>query len=121
MTVTRPVAVEGPTFAFENVRHALTPGRRSTDTRLEIDYRSTQGGRHAIELPEGARLRQVIADGTPLVIRDQDGRLELPLQPGAHNLQIEWQTDTGVSLATRPGAVELGAPVEQRRDDDRGA
>ena len=111
VTVTRPVAIEGPTFAFENVRHALTPGRRSTDTRLEIDYRSTQGGRHAISLPEGARLRQVIADGTPLVIRDQDGRLELPLQPGAHNLQIEWQTDTGVSVATRPGAVKLGAPV----------
>jgi hypothetical protein len=111
VTVTRPVAIEGPTFAFENVRHALTPGRRSTDTQLEIDYRSTQGGRHAIELPEGARLRQVIADGTPLVIRDQDGRLELPLQPGAHNLKIEWQTDTGASFATRPGAVKLGAPA----------
>jgi hypothetical protein len=102
VTVTRPVAIEGPTFAFENVRHALTPGRRSTDTRLEIDYRSTQGGRHAIELPEGARLRQVIADGTPLVIRDQDGRLELPLQPRSQSPD-EWQTDTGVS-ATRPGA-----------------
>lgn len=111
VTATRPVAIEGPTFAFENVLHALTPGRRSTDSRLEIGYRSTQGGRHAIELPEGARLRQVMADGAPLVIRDQDGRLELPLQPGAHSLQIEWQTDTGVSFATRPGAVELGAPA----------
>src|SRR5688572_10690558 len=109
VTATRPVAVEGPTFAFENVLHALTPGRRSTDTRLDIGYRSTQGGRHAIQLPEGARLRQVMGDGVPLVIRDQDGRLELPLQPGAHSLQIEWQTDTGVSLATRPGAVGLGA------------
>jgi len=109
MTATRPIAVEGPTFAFENVLYALTPGRRSTDTRLEIGYRSTQGDRHAIQLPEGARLRQVMADGAPLVIRDQDGRLELPLQPGAHSLQIEWQTDTGVSFAMRPGVVELGA------------
>ena len=109
--VTRPAAIEGPTFAFENVVHALTPGRRSTDARLAIDYRSTQGGRHAIELPAGARLRQVTADGAPLVIRDRDGRLELPLQPGAHRLEIEWQADTGVSLATRPGAVKLGAPA----------
>jgi hypothetical protein len=107
--ITRPPAVEGPTFAFETVRHALKPGRRSADTRLEIGYRSTQGGRHAIELPEGARLRQVLADGAPLVIREEDGRLELPLQPGAHQFQIEWQTDTGVSHATRPGAVRLGA------------
>jgi hypothetical protein len=111
VTVTRPVAIDGPTFAFESVRHGLTPGRRSSDTQLEIAYRSTQGGRHAIGLPEGARLRQVLADGTPLVIRDQDGRLELPLQPGAHSFQIEWQTDTGVSIATRPGAVDLGAPA----------
>ena len=110
-TVTRPAAIEGPTFAFETVRHTLTPGRRSTDARLEIGYRSTQGGRHAIELPKGARLRQVLADGSPLVIRDQDGRLELPLQPGEHQLAIEWQADTGISLATRPGAVTLGAPA----------
>jgi hypothetical protein len=110
-TVTRPAAIEGPTFAFETVRHALTPGRRSTDTHLEIGYRSTQGGRHAIDLPEGARLRQVLADGAPLVIRDQKGRLELPLQPGEHQLAIDWQTDTGLSLATRPGAVTLGVPA----------
>ena len=82
VTATRPVAVEGPTFAFENVLHALTPGRRSTDTRLEIGYRSTQGGRHAIELPEGARLRQVMADGAPLVIRDQDGRARVAAAAG---------------------------------------
>ncbi len=111
VTVTRPAAIEGPTFAFESVQHRLTPGRRSTDVLLEIDYRSTQGGRHVIGLPEGARLTQVFADGAPLALRAQDGELELPLQPGAHQLRIEWQTDTGVSLATRPGVVTLGAPA----------
>ena len=110
-TVTRPPAVAGPTFAFESVRHTLTPGRRSTDTMLEIEYRSTQGGRHVIELPDGARLKSIAADGTPLQLRDQDGKLALPLAPGAHQLRIEWQVDTGVSLATRPGCVVLGAPA----------
>jgi hypothetical protein len=111
VTVSRPAAVEGPTFAFENVRQALTPGRRSTDVVLQIDYRSTQGGRHEIQLPQGARLREVSADGQPLVLRDQDGRLELPLLPGAHSLQIDWQVDEGFSVVTRPGAVALGAPA----------
>jgi hypothetical protein len=114
-TVTRPAAVAGPTFAFEGVRHALTPGRRSTDTTLQIDYRSTQGGRHVIGLPEGARLRSVLADGAPLALRDEDGKLALPLQPGAHQLQIDWQTDVGISLVTRPGAVALGAPASNVR------
>jgi hypothetical protein len=111
VTVTRPAAVAGPTFAFERVRHALTPGRRSTDTTLEIDYRSTQGERHVLELPEGARLQSVLADGEPLLLRDQDGELALPLQPGEHQLQIAWQADVGTSLVTRPGAVGLGAPA----------
>ena len=111
VTVTRPAAIEGPTFAFESVQYRLTPGRRSTDVLLEIAYRSTQGGRHVIGLPEGARLTQVFADGAPLALRARDGELELPLQPGTHQFRIEWQTDTGVSLATRPGAVTLGAPA----------
>jgi hypothetical protein len=111
VTVTRPEAIAGATFAFESVRQTLAAGRRSTDVTLQIDYRSTQGGRHEIRLPEGSRLREVSADGQPLVLRDQDGRLELPLLPGAHSLQIDWQVDEGYSVATRPGTVALGAPA----------
>jgi hypothetical protein len=111
VAVARPEAIAGATFAFESVRQTLTPGRRSTDVILQLDYRSTQGGRHEIRLPEGARVREVLADGQPLVLRDQDGRLELPLLPGTHTLQIDWQVERGYSVATRPGTVALAAPA----------
>jgi hypothetical protein len=109
--ITRPAAVRGPSFAFESVTHTVTTGRRSTDTSLVLGYRSTQGERHTIRLPAGARLQSVIADGQPLTLRDQDGELALPLMPGTHEIGVSWQAADGIALAARPGVVDLGAPA----------
>lgn len=109
LSVLRPAPVEGPTVAFEHVRQQVEAGQRSTDTTLDIAYRSTQGGRHVLELPAGARLQSVLSDGEPLAIRDENGELALPLQPGEHRYRLSWQNEGGASLVTRPGAVTLGA------------
>jgi hypothetical protein len=111
LDVMRPAPVEGPTVAFEYVQQEVAAGQRSTDTALEIAYRSTQGGRHVLTLPSGARLQSVTADGQPLAIRDENGRLALPLQPGEHRYSLAWQQDGGAKLVTRPGALVLGAPA----------
>jgi hypothetical protein len=111
LTISRPPGVEGATFAFERVDQRLAVGRRATDVALQLDYRSTQGGRHVIKLPDGARLQSVLADGQPLTLDLRDGELALPLQPGEHSLQIAWQVDRGVHVATRPDIVDLKAPA----------
>jgi hypothetical protein len=111
VTITRPAAVAGATFAFERVDQRLMVGQRASDVKLELSYRSTQGGRHVIKLPDGARLQSVLADGNSLTLDLRDGELALPLEPGAHALQISWQVDRGVGLATRPEAVDLRAPA----------
>jgi hypothetical protein len=111
LTITRPAGVEGATFAFERVDQRLAVGRRATDVTLQLDYRSTQGGRHVISLPDGARLQSVLADGQPLTLDLRDGELALPLQPGSHSLSVSWQVDRGVRLATRPDVVDLKAPA----------
>jgi len=115
LSVSRPPPVEGPTVAFEYLRHEVSVGQRSTDTALDIAYRSTQGGRHVLGLPAGARLQSVTADGQPLAIRDENGQLALPLQPGTHSYRLAWQQDTGAGLVTRPGAVALGAAASNVR------
>ena len=53
LAISRPAGIEGATFAFERVDQHLAVGRRATDVTLQIDYRSTQGGRHVIKLPDG--------------------------------------------------------------------
>jgi hypothetical protein len=110
LKVSRPAGVEGATFAFERVDQRFVVGRRATDVTLQLDYRSTQGGRHAITLPPGARLQSVQTDGQPLTLDLREGELALPLQPGSHSLQIAWQLDDGVRIGTRPGVVDLRAP-----------
>jgi hypothetical protein len=111
LTISRPAGIEGATFAFERVDQRLAVGRRATDVTLQLDYRSTQGGRHVIRLPDGARLQAVRADGQPLTLDLLDAELALPLQPGAHSLQIAWQVDRGARIATRPDVVDLGMPA----------
>ena len=111
LAISRPAGVEGATFAFERVDQHLAVGRRATDVTLQIDYRSTQGGRHVIKLPTDARLQSVQADGQPLTLDLRDGELALPLQPGAHSLQIAWQVSRGARLTTRPDVVDLQAPA----------
>jgi hypothetical protein len=111
LAVTRPAPIEGATVAFEQLRQHLAVGQRSTDASLELAYRSTQGGRHVLKLPAGARLQSVQADGQPLAIRDENGELALPLQPGNHNFGLTWQQDAGAGLVTRPGTTVLGAPA----------
>jgi hypothetical protein len=110
LAISRPVGVEGATFAFERVDQRLAVGRRATDVTLQLQYRSTQGGRHVIALPAGARLQSVQADGQALALDLREGELALPLQPGTHQLDVAWQVDGGAQIATRPGLVDLRAP-----------
>jgi len=111
LAVTRPAPIEGATVAFEELRQHLVVGQRSTDTSLKLAYRSTQGGRHVLKLPSGARLQSVLSDDQPLAIRDENGELALPLQPGNHHFALTWQQDKGAGLVTRPGTTSLGAPA----------
>jgi hypothetical protein len=111
VAIERPAPLAGSTVAFDRLRQDVVVGQRSTDTTLEISYRSTQGGRHVLALPAGARLQSVTSDGQPLAIRDENGQLALPLQPGAHAYVLTWQQDGGAGLVTRPGLVQLGAPA----------
>ena len=111
LSITRPEAIAGDSVAFEHVTQDIDVGHRSTDMSLSIRYRSTQGGRHEVQLPEGARLQSVAMDGQPLALHAEQGKLVLPLQPGVHQVVIALQSDIGAALVTRPQPVSLGAPA----------
>ena len=121
LAISRPAGVEGATFAFERVDQHLAVGRRATDVTLQLDYRSTQGGRHVIKLPTDARLQSVQADGQPLTLDLRDGELALPLQPGAHSLQIAWQVESGCAVRDPSGHGRSAGTGEQRRHPHRAA
>jgi hypothetical protein len=91
VAVMRPKGVDGQTITLDAVVLALTPGRRATDAGASLSLRSSQGGNHAVELPEGAQLLSVAIDGRPQPIRAEGRVVTLPMEPGAHAIEIGWR------------------------------
>lgn len=117
--ITRPERAEGPTLAIDSVRQTVSVGKRSSSTSLALVYRSTQGGRHAITLPPTARVTSVRLNGQPVPLRPDNGELWVSLVPGMNSLDVDWETPAGVSLSTRPAAVNLHATASNAHTEIR--
>jgi hypothetical protein len=109
LKVSRPIAARGATLAIDNVELGSQVGKRATESSLILNYRSTQGGRHTLQLPPDAQVSAVSVDGNPVQVRPERGELPLAVLPGAHRIQVDWQRDTGARLLTRAPAVNLGS------------
>ena len=107
LRIARPVAAAGGSFAIDNVMLGTRVGKRTSDTTLELNYRSTQGGRHGIRLPADARVSEVAVDGVSVPVRPDQGELPLAVLPGTHRIHVAWQGDQGAGLQTRAPAVDL--------------
>jgi hypothetical protein len=110
VSVSRPSAVAGNTLAIDNVNQTIVTGRRTSDSTLTFAYRSTQGNQHSIGLPAGARLTDVAIDEKIVPLRAENGQLQLALIPGAHHVQIRWQSDDAVRMIVRSPIVDLKVP-----------
>ena len=111
VTITRPEAVAGSTLAFDEVNYGTEFGKRSLTARLQLSYRSTQGGRHVITLPEAARVTEVTVDDQPVPVRPEKGALPLSLLPGAHSVGITWTEPRGPGFVAQPSKVDIAHPA----------
>jgi hypothetical protein len=111
LAVTQPKAVAGDSLAFDEVGLESAVGDRATETSVRLLARSTRGGEHAIALPPGAELLEARRDGQPLSLAVRDGKLSLPLLPGAHSFELRLREPHGIAAATRSAQLALGAPA----------
>jgi hypothetical protein len=107
----QPVAVAGDSLAFDGVQLTSTAGERASETTLSLHARSTRGGEHAIDLPAGAELLEAQRDNQPINLAVRDGKLGLPLLPGAHDYTLRLREPQGVAARTHTPAFALHAPV----------
>lgn len=109
IAVSRPAGVPGRTLTIERSELRFAPGQRATDASLDLTVRSSQGGRHAIELPVDAVLQAVSIDGGTQPIR-QDGRMVvLPVVPGEQQVNLQWRSESSLGARYRTPALSLGA------------
>jgi hypothetical protein len=109
LEVSRPAALEGSTLTFESAALRTTAGQRVVDSQLDLRYRSTRGGTHALHLPPAARVVAVISDGETLSVRPDEGELTLPIRPGEHAVSVSFQEERGGSVLAHTATVDLGA------------
>ncbi len=111
LVATRPEAAEGSTLAFDAVRLAVVHGDRSSDVTLDLEYRSTRGAQHVVQLPDNAEVTEVLIDGRSQTLRAEDGALTLPILPGSHSIRVEWRATGSMGLRTATPAVDVGGPA----------
>ncbi|MFC5581890.1 hypothetical protein [Rhodanobacter terrae] len=107
----QPVAVAGDSLAFDGVQLTSTAGERSSETTLSLHARSTRGGEHAIDLPAGAELLEAQRDNLPINLAVREGKLSLPLLPGAHDYTLRLREPHGVAARTHTPTFALHAPM----------
>jgi hypothetical protein len=110
LTVARPQAAPGGTLAFDHVDLLTRVGKRSSSSVLQLNYRSTQGGRQVLHLPPAAEVTALKSDNESLALRPENGELSLSALPGQHTFTIDWQVPAGAAFVVRSAPVDLGAP-----------
>ncbi len=109
LTITRPVSAGGETLAIDRVNLQTNVGKRSSETSVQFDYRSTRGAQHVITIPEAAELLDLSSDGRSLHLSPDQGRLRLPVEPGNHTVQLRWRDTGDIGFRSRTPFGDLGA------------
>jgi len=111
LTVTRPQGVPGQTLTIDAASLHLTPGLRAVDARLELEVRSSRGGHHVVQIPEGALLQNVTI-GSERQMIGQDGRqVRLPVEPGLQKIVLSWRENQELRQRFTGPLVDLGGPA----------
>jgi hypothetical protein len=106
----RPEGIGGATLTLDGGREEVRPGIRATEVSLDLVFRTSRGGQHALTLPPGIELLGVAVNGQSQPARVESGRLLVALAPPVSRVQVRWREPRGLSLAFRPSAVDVGAP-----------
>jgi hypothetical protein len=107
--IVRPEGVAGSTLTIDRIDVASNPGKRATDVSATAVIRSSQGGNHIIQLPQGAELRSVHLDGHEQPIRAEGRNVVLPVVPGSRTVVLEWREPRGVEALFRGASADFGA------------
>jgi hypothetical protein len=111
LEVTRPETAQGAQRAIDNVRVSSETGQHASTHTLDFSLRASQGGDQQITLPKEAEVLTVTRDNETLNLRALDGKLTLPVMPGAHRYTVRIRDAEGIGLIARTPSFALGLPA----------
>jgi hypothetical protein len=111
LTPSAPPPVDGMVRAIDRVRLEHAIGPRASQHTLAFTLRASQGGEHVIALPPGMEVLAVTRNGGALNLRAQDGKLTLPVTPGAQNYSLTLREPHETQTMLRTPVFDLGLPA----------
>jgi len=117
LSVSRPAGVQGRTLTLDETSLKTLPAQRATDYELSFRLRASQGGTHALSLPEGLALQSLTIDGVAQTARQEGGKLILPLRPGSQTYALNLRAADSIGTLLRTPALDLGLPGVNTRLD----
>lgn len=109
LSITRPAAAAGQTLTIDHSRFEVSPGTRASDSQLDLQIRTSRGGEHRMQLPNGVEVEKLLINNVVQPIRLDNGSLALSLTPGAQNVALTFREDTGMQVAYRVPEVAVGS------------
>jgi hypothetical protein len=104
----RPAGVAGQTLTIDSSDYEIRPGLRATDATVSFNLRSSRGGEHVVQLPDGAELESVAINGASQPLRQQGRSVILSVVPGAQAIALGFRVPRGVSTLFSVPAFDFG-------------
>jgi hypothetical protein len=103
---------EGSSTTTDSAHVRFTPGTRLEQATLTLQIRTSRGSTERLILPRDAQLHSVLVDGSARPARlAKDGKLELHLDPGAHQVVVSLQRPRGMEFSYQPFRLGLERPL----------
>lgn len=104
----RPAGIAGQTLTIDSSVYEIRPGLRATDATVSFSLRSSRGGEHVVQLPEGAQLESSSMNGASQPLRQQGRKVTLSIVPGAQAVQLTFRMPIGISTAYHTPPFDFG-------------
>lgn len=106
--VSRPEGAKGETITLADSTFTMTPGKRNSNYQLDLQFKTSIGLTHTIEIPEESQLQEVKIKGAVQSLKLKEGKLNIPLGVGEQNVTVRWQLPNGIGSKFKSPKVDLG-------------
>jgi len=98
----------GSSVTIDSASLNVTPGTRIEQGAISLQVRASRGTTERITLPAQSTLSSLTVDGTARTARIKDGRVELQLDPGTHQVTLSFQRPVGMGQHYTSPPVRVG-------------
>ena len=110
ITSVKPNASPGKTSTIDSVTLNVSPGKSLSESSMKIQLNTSKGMTKTLDLPSGVRVKTVKVDSRPIPFKPDQNQIEIPLNPGRHDLEITWEESKSLGMVHTSPKIDLGEP-----------